>query len=65
MNQDIFAGKWKQLKGSLKQMWGKLTDDDIQQINGSYDKLIGIVQERYGHTKEQAEKEFREKIKIS
>ena len=57
MNQDILAGKWKQMKGSLKQIWGKFTDDDIEQINGSYDKLIGMIQERYGHTREQAEKE--------
>ena len=65
LNQDIFEGKWKQLKGSLKKMWGKLTDDDIQKIDGSYDRFIGIVQERYGHSREEAEKEFHEKTKLS
>ena len=57
------AGKWKQLKGGLKQIWGNFTDSDIEKIDGSYDKLIGIIQERYGHTKEQAEKECAEKLK--
>jgi uncharacterized protein YjbJ (UPF0337 family) len=57
MNEDILKGKWNQMKGSVKQWWGKLTDDDIQRIDGSYDKLVGKVQERYGYTKEEAEKE--------
>ena len=61
MNTDVVKGKWKQLKGNMKEMWGKLTDDDIEQINGNYDKLVGKIQERYGHSKEQAEKEAKEK----
>ncbi len=61
MNNDIIKGKWKQLKGSLKQMWGKFTDDDVEQINGNYDTLVGKIQERYGHSKELAEKEAKEK----
>lgn len=59
MNEDILKGKWNQLKGNLKQWWGKLTDDDIEQINGSYDKLVGTVQERYGYSRERADKECR------
>ena len=62
MNTDILKGKWKQLKGSIKQTWGKLTDDDVEQIDGSYDKLVGKIQERYGHSKDQAEKEAKEKF---
>ena len=47
MNKDQFKGKWMQFKGELKQKWGKFTDDDLQQIEGNYDKIIGLLQERY------------------
>lgn len=57
MNSDQFEGKWKQLKGSVKQRWGKLTDDDITSLSGKKDELVGKIQERYGITKEQAHKE--------
>jgi uncharacterized protein YjbJ (UPF0337 family) len=60
MNSDQFEGKWKQLKGSVKQRWGKLTDDDITMLSGKKDELIGRLQERYGITREQAEKEANE-----
>jgi uncharacterized protein YjbJ (UPF0337 family) len=60
MNKDIFEGAWKQLAGQLKQTWGKLTDDDMKQIEGNRDKLIGKLQERYGWSKEQATKEVDE-----
>jgi len=55
MNWDQIEGKWKQLKGSAKQQWGKLTDDDLDYISGSRDKLIGRLQERYGIKKEDAQ----------
>jgi uncharacterized protein YjbJ (UPF0337 family) len=57
MNSDVFEGKWKQLKGSVKQRWGKLTDDDVTHLSGKKDELIGKLQERYGYTREQAMKE--------
>ncbi len=57
MNSDQFEGKWKQLKGSLKQQWGKLTDDDVSTLSGKKDELVGKLQERYGITREQALKE--------
>ena len=57
MNMDQIEGKWKQLKGSAKVQWGKLTDDDLDIIEGKRDKLVGKVQERYGHAKDQAERE--------
>jgi len=57
MNADILRGKWNQVKGQAKQKWGKLTDDDLAKVNGSRDELVGIIQERYGKTKEAAEKE--------
>ena len=46
MNSDVFAGKWKQMRGQAKEWWGKLTDDDLEQIDGKRDKLVGILQER-------------------
>ncbi len=57
MNSDQFEGKWRQLKGSVKQRWGKLTDDDMTSLSGQKDELIGRLQERYGITREQATKE--------
>ena len=57
MNSDQFEGKWKQLKGSVKQQWGKLTDDDVSTLSGKKDEFIGKLQERYGITREQAMKE--------
>jgi len=60
MNEDIIKGKWKQLKGVLRQQWGKLTDSDYEEIAGSKDKLIGRLQERYGYARDQAEREVRD-----
>jgi uncharacterized protein YjbJ (UPF0337 family) len=57
MNWDQIEGKWKQAKGAVKQRWGRLTDDDLDIIAGQRDQLIGKIQERYGITKEAAEKE--------
>ncbi len=54
MNEDILQGKWKQLKGEIKARWGKLTDDEVEEIAGRREKLSGILQERYGYTRQQA-----------
>jgi uncharacterized protein YjbJ (UPF0337 family) len=62
MNQDILAGKWKQMRGEFKTWWGKLTDDDFDRIGGQKDKLIGLIQERYGYTREQAEQEVERRL---
>jgi uncharacterized protein YjbJ (UPF0337 family) len=64
MNTDIAAGKWKQMKGEVKRQWGKLTDDDIDQINGSSEKLTGLLQERYGKSRDETEREIKEWRKI-
>jgi uncharacterized protein YjbJ (UPF0337 family) len=56
MNWDQIEGKWKQFKGSVKQQWGKITDDDLDFIAGTRDKFIGKLQERYGLAKEDAER---------
>lgn len=57
MNWDIIKGKWKQTMGSAKSKWGELTDDDLQQVEGDRDKLVGKVQEKYGLARNEAEKE--------
>jgi len=57
MNTDQIQGKWLQWKGAAKTQWGKLTDDDLTQAEGSADKLAGFVQERYGYAKERAREE--------
>jgi uncharacterized protein YjbJ (UPF0337 family) len=57
MNADILAGKWKQLKGRVKEQWADLTDDDVANAEGNYDKLVGRVQERYGYARERAKAE--------
>jgi uncharacterized protein YjbJ (UPF0337 family) len=57
MNWEIIKGNWKQFKGELKTKWGKLTDDDLDIIEGSKDKLIGRLQERYGYSKDEAIRE--------
>jgi uncharacterized protein YjbJ (UPF0337 family) len=62
MNQDILAGKWKQMRGEVKTWWGNLTDDDFERIGGQKDKLIGLLQERYGYTREQAEQEIERRL---
>ena len=58
MNWDQMQGKWAQMKGSVKQQWGKLTDDDLEVIAGSKDKLVGRLQERYGIQKEEAQRQL-------
>ncbi len=58
MNADQMEGQWKQLKGKMKEKWGKLTDSDWDQVAGKRDQLLGKLQERYGYSREQAEKDY-------
>jgi len=58
MNEDIFKGKWKQLKGSIKEKWGDLTDDDVTEVEGKTEKLVGILQEKYGYSRDKAQEEY-------
>jgi uncharacterized protein YjbJ (UPF0337 family) len=58
MNWDTIQGNWKQLTGRAKQQWGKLTDDDLQVVEGHRDMLSGKIQERYGIAKDEAEKQL-------
>jgi uncharacterized protein YjbJ (UPF0337 family) len=57
MNKSTFKGQWHELKGEAKIQWGMLTDDDLEQVEGSAEKLIGFVEERYGYAREQAARE--------
>ena len=58
MAEDMLKGYWKQAKGTVKKHWGKLTDDDLMEIDGNKDLLLGKIQEKYGYTRAEAEREF-------
>jgi len=60
VNQDTLKGEWSQLRGRVRKRWGKLTDDDLDQIEGDREILVGKLQERYGRTREQVERWFGE-----
>jgi uncharacterized protein YjbJ (UPF0337 family) len=57
MNWDIVKGKWKQMTGSAKSNWGELTDDDLQQVDGERERLVGKIQEKYGIARDKAEEQ--------
>lgn len=59
MNSDILQGKRRELKGLVKEQWGKLTDDDLDRIEGQAERLMGLLQQRYGYAKEKAEQEYK------
>lgn len=65
MNQDVFEGKWKEMRGQVKEWWGKLTDDDLERVGGKADQMIGLLQQKYGYTKEHAEKEFNRRLEAA
>jgi uncharacterized protein YjbJ (UPF0337 family) len=60
MNWDTMKGQWKQFRGQVKEQWGKLTDDDLDRIEGKRDQLLGAVQKRYGIARDEAERQLRE-----
>jgi len=59
MNKDIMQGKWKEMKGKVKEQWGKLTDDDLDRIEGKSEQLVGLLQQRYGYARDKAEEEYK------
>lgn len=63
MNNDILKGKWNQLAGSIKATWGDLTDDEVTQIEGDSQKLVGKLQEKYGYTRAEAERRVDELLR--
>jgi uncharacterized protein YjbJ (UPF0337 family) len=64
MNEDILKGEWNQIRGQIKGWWGVLTDDDVEKINGRRDRLIGVLQEKYGFTKEQATRDVDDRLAL-
>lgn len=58
MNKDTLKGEWSLIKGKIKEKWGKLTDDDLTEINGKREQLLGKIQKKYGLAKEKAEQEL-------
>jgi uncharacterized protein YjbJ (UPF0337 family) len=62
VNVDILAGRWKHMRGELRSWWGRLTDNDLEQIGGQHDKLIGKLQERYSYTRERAQQEVERRL---
>lgn len=65
MNNDIFKGQWKQLRGKIQQKWGDLTDDDLNRIEGAQTEFEGLLQQRYGYTKERASQEVNDLIRAA
>jgi uncharacterized protein YjbJ (UPF0337 family) len=62
MNKDILEGKWKQIRGEAKAWWGKLTDNDLDRAAGKFDVLVGLLQEKYGYTRQQAADEVDRRV---
>lgn len=60
MNNDILKGNWKEVKGFVKEKWGKLTDNHLTEIDGKKDQLVGYIQKQYGLSKEEAEAQISE-----
>ena len=62
MNNDVFEGKWKQIQGEVKAWWGKLTDDDLKRAAGKFDVFVGLLQEKYGYTRQHAVDEIDKRV---
>ena len=62
MNKHILEGKWKQLRGEAKAWWGKLTDNDLDRVAGKFEVLVGLLEEKYGYTHEQAADEIDRRV---
>jgi len=65
MNKDIVEGRWKEMRGQFKNWWGKLTDDELKQAGGNAEQIVGLLQQKYGYTREHAEEEFNQRIKAA
>ncbi len=63
MSNDILEGRWKRMRGSAKEQWGKLTDSDLDPIAGKRDQLVGALQEKYGYAREQADKKIERRLR--
>ncbi len=59
MNEDVLKGKWKEIKGGVKVKWGKFTDDGLTQVEGNKEKLLGLLQQKYGYAKDKADQGYK------
>jgi len=62
MNKDVFEGKWKQFRGQAKGWWGRLTDDDLNKVAGKFESFVGLLQEKYGYSRERAQEELEKHV---
>ena len=65
MNEDILRGKWLEIKGRAKEKWGKLTDNDLGEIEGKGQKLLGLLQKKYGYIRDKAELDYRDSAELA
>ena len=65
MNQDILKGKWQEIKGEIKERWGKLTDNDLVEIQGRGEKLLGLLQKKYGYIRDKVELEYKDSVELA
>jgi len=63
MNKDVFEGKAKEMRGQVKEWLGKLTDNDLEQAGCNAEQIVGLLQQKYGYTREHAEEEFNRRIR--
>ena len=64
MNEDILKGKWQEIKGRIKEKWGKLTDNDLYAIEGKGEKLLGLLQKKYGYLRDKTELEYKDSAEL-
>ena len=64
MNEDIVKGKWLEIKGRVKEKWGKLTDNDLREIEGKGEKLLGLLQKKYGYLRDKTELEYKDSAEL-
>jgi uncharacterized protein YjbJ (UPF0337 family) len=64
MNEDILKGKWQEIKGRVKEKWGKLTDNDLCEIEGKGEKLLGLLRKKYGYIRDKAELEYKDSAEL-
>ena len=62
MNKDVFEGHWKQIRGHARQWWGKLTEDDLERVGGKFEQLVGVLQTKYGYTRDAAEERINRRM---
>ena len=65
MNEDILIGKWQEIRGKVKETWGKLTDNNLLEIDGKGEKLLGLLRKKYGYIKDKTELEYKDSIELT